>query len=193
MSSVFGGGYEELAVQAGRPAAEAKAAGAPDEHVANLAALNRIERELRRIRSFTNDYGRQYADADGGQCGANTFFVQRFEGPKSGNDWYVERVAVSVSGASAAGTVVLYRSSSLGAAGVLQDESQFVDYLGALAGSSPSRGVLDGRGTPYFVYGGNGLTVVVANVVAGASVFITLQGREVLAGADPALRQQADY
>lgn len=194
MSEVFGGGYEELAAltREGSPqAARAKQAGASDEHVGNLAALGRIERELRRIRSLSAEVGRQFAESDGGQASGAGLFVQRFEGPKSGNDWYVERVTVSASGASAAGTVALYRSSSSGQAGQAQDESQLVDFLGSLTGAAgPSRGKLDGNGTPYFVYGGVGLTVVVAGVVAGASVFINLQGREVVGGKDPALRQQ---
>ena len=196
MSSVFGGGYEELGAltrEGGPHAVEAKKAGQPDEHVQNLSALFRIERELRRIRSLGQEVGRQFIDADGGQATGAGLFVQRFEGPRSGNDWYVERVTVSVSGASAAATVALYRSSSQGAPGQAQDESQLADFLGALTGASPSRGKLDGNGTPYFIYGGVGLTVVVAAAVAGASVFISMQGREVLAGADPALRQQIDH
>lgn len=200
MSEVFGGGYEELAdltstqgqaADGGRRVPERAMPGEPHEGVVAIAVLNRIERELRRIRSFTQEYGRQFTRWDGAVATAGGLAVIAFEGPKSGNDWYVERLTVSASGVSAAGVLTLYQGS-LGNAAV-PDEGQLIDVLGALVGNSPSRGVLDGRGTPYFLYGGAPVMAVLTGVVANSSIFARLQGREVLAGADPALRPQDDF
>lgn len=191
MSSVFGGGYEaEHAIAGGPPtlAEQAKASGRPDGEVLALVALGRMERELRRIRLLSGEVGRQFCQEDGGTANASNIFVQRFEGPKSGNDWYVERVTVSVAGAAAAATVGLYRGPVV--SGGLPLEADLVDFLPNLFGNTPSRGVLDGKGTPYFVYGGNGVTVVVNAAVASVPVVVNLQGREVAAGSDPALRGQ---
>lgn len=164
--------------------------GVPEEQVLHLAALGNIERELRRIRSFTAEFGRQSVKQDGGPASAGGLIEFVFEGPKSGADWYIERVGVSAAGASAAGVVSLFATGLVAGA---PDESEFLDVLGALTGNSPSRGVLDGKGTPYFVYGGRPITVQVSGVVANAQVQVRVQYREVLSGADPALRAQNDY
>jgi hypothetical protein len=185
MSSVFGGNEVASFEQPLRPAPRGVAGEEPHEGIVIASTLQRIERELRRIRSFTPQYGRQFTKQDGGQATGGVFSCV-FEGPKSGADWYVERVAVSVGGASAAGLLLLYASQAI-------DESNFLDGLGALTGNTPSRGVLAGSGTPYFLYGGAPLLVVLQAVVAGAACQVRLQGREVLSGADPALRGQDDY
>lgn len=198
MSSVYGGNEAELIVggqggagQAGGLAGLQRAPRGiggeePHEGIVMIATLRSIERELRRIRSFTPEYGRQFTRQDGGQAaGGNISFV--LEGPRSGSDWYVERIAVSAGGASAAGVLALFQGQAI-------DESQIIDVLGALVGNNPSRGVLDGHGgAPYFIYGGGPVTVAVLGVVAATPVNVRLQGREVLSGADPALRAQNDY
>lgn len=196
MSSVFGGNEVSLGAAAGldddlsvgglRRAPQGVGGEEPHEGIVMISVLHSIERELRRIRSFTPQYGRQFVRLDGGQAagGAISFAL---EGPKSGSDWYIERLSVSVGGASAAGIVALYE-------GPIVDESRFIDLLPALSGNNPSRGVLDGRGVPYFIYGGLGsIAVAVTGVVAGSAVNVRLMGREVLSGADPAMRNQSDY
>lgn len=192
MSGVFGGGYEELSHLTGTegvgPDGEirrpVKVPGEPHEGVVIAATLGRIERELRRLRSLTAEYGRQFVRWDGAVASGAGLGLVVFEGPRSGADWYVERVTVSVAGASAAGLLLLYEGSQ---GNNQPDESQLIDALPALSGNSPSRGVLDGRGTPYFIYGGAPLVVALVGVVAASPVFCRLQGREVLSGTDPAL------
>lgn len=184
MSSVFGNPLAQ-----GAPGRPGPARPEPEEDVrwdvVMLSHLASMERELRRMRSYMPANGRQFVASDGNEAPGGVVALA-FEGPKSGNDWYLERITVSAAGASAAGMVCVYAGNAL-------DESNLLDCLGALTGNTPSRGVLDGDGTPYFVYGGAGVLVRVSGVVADASVQVRLQGREVLAGADPALRDQADY
>jgi hypothetical protein len=197
VSSVFGGNEVSLGAAAGlddgqsvgglRRAPRGVGGEEPHEGIVMIATLQSIERELRRIRSFTPEYGRQFVRQDGGQAvGGIISFV--IEGPRSGSDWYIERVSISAAGASAAGVVNLYQGQGI-------DESQFLDGLSALAGAGPgpARGVLDGRGVPYFIYGGGPVLVAVSGVVAATPVLVRLQGREVLSGADPALRGQDNY
>lgn len=187
MSSVFGG--NEVASSLGElgKAPEGVAGEKPHEGIVIISVLNSIERELRRIRSFTPEYGRQFMRLDGGQATAGGIFNAVLEGPKSGMDWYLERLIVSVAGASAAGVLAVYT-------GQVVDESSLVDFLAALTGNNPSRGRLDGSGgSPYFIYGGGPVLVSLSGIVAATAVQIRLQGREVLSGADPALRPQSDY
>lgn len=184
MSSIFGGNEvaERLGIKGQGAAGQEAEIPEPSHAIVIASTLNRIERELRRIRSFTPQYGRQFVRYDGGGAPGGAQAIV-FEGPKSGADWYVERVSVSVAGASAAGTVQLYEGDKI-------DESRWIDGLGALTGNTPSRGALDGRGTPYFIYGGFPMLVQVAGVVAGSQVLVRMMGREVLSGVDPAMREQ---
>lgn len=152
-----------------------------------IGHLAGIERELRRIRSSTPEYGRQFIRTDGGQAAGAGTILFVVEGPKSGNDWYVERVAVSVNAnVAAAGQAALY-------SGPLADESQIIDSQVVPVGN-PSRLTFDGHGgAAYFIYGGGPVAVLVAGLAAGNPTTMRLQGREVISGADPALRGQYDY
>lgn len=185
MSAIYGGNEAEFIEgglqEIGKPADR-------ERHPVGLVMIGHlaaIERELRRIRSFTPEYGRQFARQDGGQPGGTTM-VFTLEGPKSGNDWYVERLVVSVNAVVAAGAVVALYTGSI------VDESQLMDSAPiAVPAAAPSRATLDGHGgAAYFVYGGQPVTVQVQGIVAGSPTTVRLQGREVISGADPALRQQ---
>lgn len=199
MSSVFGGNEVSLGVGRGQAgdaehglsglqrAPQGVGGEEPHEGIVMISTLQSMERELRRIRSFTPQYGRQFVRQDGGQASGAGAISFASEGPRSGMDWYIERVAVSVGGASAAGIVSLYQGQTI-------DESQLLDFLPALSGNNPSRGVLDGHGgAAYFIYGGGPVLIAITGVVNGSAVQVRLQGREVLSGADPALMPQHDY
>jgi hypothetical protein len=151
------------------------------------STLMRIEHEIRKLRRVTPQLGRQMSRPDtvNLQGGAVAGTIP-FEGPRSGADWYVERVTVSVSGASAAGQVGVYQGSQ-GNIGI--DETQLLGFLGALAGNSPSRGQLEPQ-TPYFLYGGQPFIVAFFGVVANSSCTARIQYREVLGQIDPLLQDQ---
>ena len=187
MSSVWAGNEAALIEQGqgdSQPEHGVKIAE-PHEAVVMVSHLAAIERELRRIRSLTPEYGRQFGRQDGGQP-AGTVMTFTLEGPKSGNDWYVERLAVSVNAVVAAGAVVALFTGSI------VDESQLLDSLVIPVPTvAPSRATLDGHGgAAYFVYGGQPVTVQVQGIVAGNPTTVRLQGREVLSSMDPALYGQ---
>jgi hypothetical protein len=191
MSAIFGGNEAEF-IEGGLEQPSMKQLQLQEQQahpvgVVMIGHLACIEKELRRIRSFTPEYGRQFLRSDGGQAPASGIILFVAEGPKSGNDWYVERLAISVNAnVAAAGAAALF-------AGQLADESQIMDSQVVPIGN-PSRLTFDGHGgAPYFVYGGGPVAVQVAGLASGNPVTMRLQGREVLGGADPALRNQYDY
>lgn len=188
MSSVYGGNEAELIEAGAKPLKPGQKIAEPHEAVVMVSHLAAIERELRRIRSFTAEYGRQFLRSDGGQAPASGTMVFLAEGPKSGNDWYVERVAISVNAVVATGIAVLYE-------GNLLDESRMLDQVSLVpTAAAPARGVLDGHGgAPYFIYGGAPVTLVVFGLATGNPANYRLQGREVLSSSDPALRAQQNY
>jgi hypothetical protein len=191
MSAVFGGNEAEF-IAGGLEHATVKELQLQEQqaHPVGLVMIGHlacIEKELRRIRSFTPEYGRQFLRSDGGQAPASGNILFVAEGPKSGNDWYVERVAISVNAnVAAVGAAALY-------AGQLADESQIIDNQPVPIGN-PSRLTFDGHGgAAYFVYGGGPVAILVAGLAAGNPVTMRLQAREVLSHADPALRNQQSY
>ncbi len=188
MSGIWGGNEAELIEKGqGDSGPEHRAIAEPHEAVVMISHLGTIERELRRIRSFTAEYGRQFLRSDGGQAPASGTMGFLLEGPKSGNDWYVERLAVSVNAVVAAGIAALYE-------GQAADESRLIDMVGLTpTAAAPARGVLDGHGgSPYFIYGGGPVFVAVFGLVAGNPANVRLQGREVLSSFDPAMREQTN-
>jgi hypothetical protein len=83
---------------------------------------------------------------------------------------YVERVGFVVSGANAAATAALYLDSP-------QADVDLLDYMGALVGANPSRGVFAAPGGPYLIPNGTPIILVIAGAVAGSQVSVRYQGR----------------
>lgn len=161
----------------------------PHEEVMS-ATLMRIEHELRRLRFATPQLGRQQTREDAGQTSAAGAITFTFEGPRSGADWYVERIAVSVAGASAAAIVAAYQGSGATASGF--DETMLIDFLGSLTAGPPARGVM-ARNFPYFVYGGQPLVVAITGAVALQATAVRFQMREVLGNLDTMLQNQPGH
>jgi hypothetical protein len=92
------------------------------------------------------------------------------DGPRVGQVMYVERVGFVVSGANAAATAALYLDSP-------QADVDLLDYMGALVGANPSRGVFAAPGGPYLIPNGTPIILVIAGAVAGSQVSVRYQGR----------------
>jgi hypothetical protein len=84
------------------------------------------------------------------------------------NGWeaYITSVAVTVSGASAAATVVNYNS-----------DLNLFDYANALLGNSPSRIVAFYDQETVYCEQGDPLNIVIAGAVANAAVFVRVAGK----------------
>lgn len=155
------------------------------------ATLMRIEHELRRLRFASPQLGRQEVRVDQGQTDSgNGSFLSVVEGPRSGADWYVERVAVTVMGAAFAGNVAIYQGTGANASAV-PDDGMFLDGLQGLAGLGSSVHSVLSPNTPYFLQGGAPLVISCkGGGVNSVQWFVRIQMREVLGQIDPLLQNQ---
>lgn len=161
--------------------------GAPVEQlptdVVIAATLGRIEHELRMQRAMSSQAGRRQVISDGlNLSGGAVAGVIIIEGPKSGADWLVERIAITASGASAAAILAIYQGARI-------DELRLIDQLPSLAGNAPSRGTF-APNFPYLLEGGQPLLISFAAVVANGACTARVQMKEVEGQLDPEMQNQ---
>jgi hypothetical protein len=111
-------------------------------------------------------------DIDNMAAGAVIF---QYPPVRTGWEWKVDRISVSIPGASSAATTAVYIGPQV--ADAAPDESYLVDYANVLLGSTPSRNVAD-YPQPLWLTEGDALTIVVAGAAAGsAAAFSRIEGR----------------
>lgn len=144
------------------------------ETVVALATFDRellagIEAELTAIRKNNRPQGRPFNLADAFNLAGVAGNAQMKDVPPAGQLWYLEAVAVSVAGASAAATVALYLDSAA-------DERNAIGGCGSLQGNSPSRGsVTFPQPLPWFT--GIPLIVAIAGAAGAGAVAVRYWGR----------------
>lgn len=116
--------------------------------------------------------GRPFTAIATGVTDAAGSAVVVIDGPRVGQVWHLERVTVSVAGASAAGTCALYLDSPAA-------DVDLLDYANAMLGNAPSRVVFGAPGSPYLIPNGTPVVVVVAGAAVAQAVSIRYQGRNV--------------
>lgn len=93
---------------------------------------------------------------------------------RPGWEWQINRVAVSVTGASAAATVALYVGPEFGETAA-PDESYLVDFASAMLGNSPSRQISTPN-QPYYLNEQDQLAVVIASAAGAGQAFARVEG-----------------
>jgi hypothetical protein len=121
------------------------------------------------------DSGRPFSLPNGANVNAAGIGDVIYDGPRPGNVWRVELVAVSVTGAAAAAIVEVFIDTA--------DEVNIAGLLGNLQGNSPSRGFL-ALPRPAVVFGGQPLIVRVSGAPVGSQVTCRIQGENEVIGGD---------
>jgi hypothetical protein len=103
------------------------------------------------------------SDTDNMSSGAVVF---QFGPVATGWEWKVNRLAISIPGASAAATAAVYVAPGMGE--TAPDESYLVDFASALLGSTPSRNISVPI-APYYLTENDVLLVNVAGGAAGTA------------------------
>ncbi len=133
-----------------------------------VSELHRSAQELRRAYVALRREWTVYREV-GNVDSANAAAVIELPRVAQGFEVEVERLSVSVGGASAAATFVVFRNGNDGSP---------EDVVAALTGNSPSRAVRS-YNPPLRLLGGEFLTVVFAAVAAGTNgVYVRLEGRK---------------
>jgi hypothetical protein len=114
--------------------------------------------------------GRPFSLPNGANANAAGVADVIYDGPRPGNLWRVELVAVSVTGASAAGIVEAFIDTA--------DEANIAGLLSNLNGNNPSRGFLA------VVFGGQPFIARVSGIPVGAQVTCRIQGENEVLGGD---------
>lgn len=116
--------------------------------------------------------GRPWTENDGVQLSAGGAGQIQFKIP-AGYRVELTRIAVSVSGASAAATVAVYEASSA----AQQDESELIDFAAQLFGNNPSRNISPNT-EPVDLGPNKFLTIVIAGAAASAQASARVKGRK---------------
>lgn len=176
------------------PAPEDAIASLPHEVVMS-ATLMRIEHELRRLRFSTPMLGRQEIRLDQGNTDpGDGSFITSIEGPRSGADWYVERISCQIGGNSLTAFLRCHQGS--GAAPATVEGSMFIDGIQGFQGAAAPSAVFQtlSPNTPYYIQGGQPLVVSSRGGGAlGVPWYVRIQMREVLGQSDPLLQNQGRY
>jgi hypothetical protein len=149
-------------------------AGAEELDARIASPLAQIAATLRAIHEQGAAEGGRPFSLPNGANAAGTADVL-YDGPRPGNLWRVELVAVSVAAAAAAGILEAFIDTA--------DESNIAGLLGNLQGNTPSRGFL-ALPRPAVVFGGQPFIARVSGIPAGAQVTCRIQGENQVLGED---------
>jgi hypothetical protein len=131
--------------------------------------LATLVQEVRYLRQ-ADAGGRGFTDIATGIVGAAGAAVVPMDGPPVGQVWELERVSVSIGGASAAAQLALYLDAPA-------DDVNLLDYANAMLGNAPSRYIFGAPSAAYLIPPATPVILSVAGAVVGSNIAVRYQGR----------------
>lgn len=134
-------------------------------------ALNRVYDQREQEHSRQLREWEQFVKLNGGATTSGGVLVVEFDNCPNGWEWLVQRLSISIGGASSGATSAVYVTTDPNDV----SEPNLVDFASSFLGSSPSRQIADFQ-QPIWVTSNQFVVVSIASAVASQPVYIRLQG-----------------